>query len=70
LAFEFILFNYCLVEELAALGLNDSTSNGNSPTTSDTFNAVDFFSATGARPTVSSSRKSSTTKRPKRLNDK
>jgi len=67
-----LLSNYFLVEELAALNLNDSTTDTNQtqppPPPSNTFDAFDFFQATGVCPSTSSSRKSSTAKRPKRLN--
>jgi len=59
-----------LDQELAELNLNDSTVPTNNPSTSNSLNAMDFFSATGACPVTSLSRKSSTAKRTKRLNNK
>jgi hypothetical protein len=60
------LFFCFVVEELAALNLTDSSA----PSTSNTFNALDFFSTTGVCPVRNSSKKSSTTKSTKRLNNK
>jgi len=64
------LYKGALDQELAELNLSDSTADTNGPSTSSTFNAFDFFSATGACPVTSSSRKSSTAKHTKRLNKK
>jgi hypothetical protein len=60
------VYNRTLDQELAALNLSDNT---NESSTSSTFNAMDFFSATGVCPVTSSSRKSSTAKQTKRLNN-
>ena len=65
----YVFFCNCcfLVEALAELNLNDSTSTVD---TSPICDAFDFFSVTGACPIRMSSRKSSTTKTAKRLNPK
>ena len=55
---------------MANLNINDSVTNVIAPSTSNCFNAMDTFSATGACPISTPSRKSSTTKRTKRLNNK
>jgi hypothetical protein len=68
------IYKGSLDEELAGLDLNDSTVETNThpppPSPPNSFNALEFFSATGACPTTRSSRKSSTAKRTKRLNNK
>jgi hypothetical protein len=78
------LYKGSLDQDLAVLNLNDSPAAdpclgpnfgsgpnpGVGPSTSNYFNGVDFFSATGACPIPAVSRKSSATKRPKRLGNK
>lgn len=64
------LYKNSLDEALAELHLNDSMGTVDDPPISDTFDAFEFFSATGACPMSTSSRKSSTARRPKRLNKK
>jgi hypothetical protein len=64
------VYKGALDEELAQLNLNGSTTNVNASSTSNPLNVFDFFQATGVCPVTSSSKKSSTTKRTKRLNNK
>ncbi|CAF0856052.1 unnamed protein product [Rotaria sordida] len=61
------LYKSSLDQALSELNLNDPTSTVSDSSTSDAF---DFFSATGACPVRISSRKSSTAKSTKRLNNK
>ncbi|UJR20827.1 hypothetical protein I4U23_023938 [Adineta vaga] len=56
-----------LDQVLAALNLSDSNTATNSTSTSNSYDVLDMISATGVCPVVASLKKSSTTKRPKRL---